>query len=31
MHRREVDDTVDLVKREMQLINEVDKPGSDVD
>lgn len=30
-HRKEIDDTVDLVKKEMVLIHEVDKPGSDVD
>lgn len=30
-HRKEIDDTVDLVKKEMFLIHEVDKPGSDVD
>ena len=29
-HRKHIDDVVDLVKQEMQLLNEVDKPGSDV-
>lgn len=29
-HRRHIDDVVDLVKQEMTLLNEVDKPGSDV-
>lgn len=30
-HRRHIDDQVDLVKKEMQLLNAVDKPGSDVE
>lgn len=30
-HRRHIDDVVDVVKNEMTLLNEVDKPGSDVD
>jgi kinesin family protein 2/24 len=30
-HRRHIDEVVDLVKQEMQLLNEVDKPGSDVE
>ena len=30
-HRRHIDDVVDVVKQEMQLLNEVDKPGSDVE
>ena len=30
-HRRHIDDVVDLVKQEMSLLNEVDKPGSDVE
>ena len=30
-HRRHIDDLVDLVKKEMVLLNEVDKPGSDVE
>jgi len=30
-HRRHIDDVVDLVKQEMGLLNEVDKPGSDVE
>ena len=30
-HRRHIDDVVDLVKQEMALLNEVDKPGSDVE
>lgn len=30
-HRRHIDDVVDLVKQEMVLLNEVDKPGSDVE
>ena len=30
-HRRHIDDGVDLVKQEMSLLNEVDKPGSDVE
>ena len=30
-HRKHIDDVVDLVKREMVLLNEVDKPGSDVE
>ena len=29
-HRKHIDDVVDLVKQEMQLLNEVDKPGSEV-
>lgn len=30
-HRKHIDDLVDLVKTEMSLLNEVDKPGSDVE
>ena len=30
-HRRHIDDVVELVKQEMALLNEVDKPGSDVE
>lgn len=30
-HRRHIDEVVDLVKQEMQLLNDVDKPGSDVE
>lgn len=30
-HRTHIDDVVELVKQEMMLINEVDKPGSDID
>lgn len=30
-HRKHIDDVVDLVKQEMVLLNEVDKPGSDVE
>ena len=30
-HRRHIDDVVDLVKLEMTLLNDVDKPGSDVE
>eukprot|EP01017_Pseudomicrothorax_dubius_P047286 TRINITY_DN846_c0_g6_i1.p1 TRINITY_DN846_c0_g6~~TRINITY_DN846_c0_g6_i1.p1 ORF type:complete len:741 (+),score=154.55 TRINITY_DN846_c0_g6_i1:67-2289(+) len=30
-HRSHIDDMVDLVKQEMLLLHEVDKPGSDVD
>ena len=30
-HRKHIDDVVDLVKQEMTLLNEVDKPGSDVE
>ncbi len=30
-HRRHIDDVVDLVKQEMSLLNDVDKPGSDVE
>ena len=30
-HRNHIDDIVELVKQEMLLINEVDKPGSDID
>lgn len=30
-HRHHIDDVVDLVKQEMSLLNEVDKPGSDVE
>lgn len=30
-HRRHIDDLVDLVKSEMVLLNDVDKPGSDVE
>jgi len=28
-HRQHIDDVVDLVKQEMMLLHEVDKPGSD--
>jgi kinesin family protein 2/24 len=31
VHRQHIDDTVELVKQEMMLLHEVDKPGSDVD
>ena len=30
-HRKHIDEIVDLVKQEMVVLNEVDKPGSDVD
>jgi kinesin family protein 2/24 len=30
-HRKHIDEVVDLVKNEMTLLNEVDKPGSDVE
>ena len=30
-HRQHIDDMVDLVKQEMMLLHEVDKPGSDVE
>jgi hypothetical protein len=30
-HRTHIDDVVELVKQEMLLINDVDKPGSDID
>jgi hypothetical protein len=30
-HRNHIDDMVDVVKQEMMLINDVDKPGSDID
>ena len=30
-HRRHIDEIVDLVKQEMVLLNDVDKPGSDVE
>ena len=30
-HRKHIDEVVDLVKNEMSLLNEVDKPGSDVE
>ena len=30
-HRTHIDDMVDLIKQEMMLLHEVDKPGSDVD
>ena len=30
-HRKFIDDTVDLVKKEMVLLHEVDKPGSNVE
>jgi kinesin family protein 2/24 len=30
-HRRHIDEVVDLVKEEMVLLNDVDKPGSDVE
>jgi kinesin family protein 2/24 len=30
-HRTHIDDIVEFVKQEMMLINEVDKPGSDID
>jgi kinesin family protein 2/24 len=29
-HRQHIDDLVDMVKQEMILLNEVDKPGSDI-
>jgi len=31
LHRQHIDDTVELIKQEMMLLHEVDKPGSDVD
>jgi len=31
LHRTHIDDTVELIKQEMMLLHEVDKPGSDVD
>lgn len=30
-HRKHIDDNVDLVKKQMSILNEVDKPGSDVE
>jgi kinesin family protein 2/24 len=30
-HRKHIDEVVDQVKEEMVLLNEVDKPGSDVE
>ena len=30
-HRKHIDDVVDVVKHEMSLLNDVDKPGSDVE
>ncbi len=30
-HRHHIDDVVDLVKQEMVLLHEVDKPGSDIE
>ncbi len=30
-HRKHIDEVVDLVKQEMALLNDVDKPGSDVE
>lgn len=30
-HRQHIDDVVDLVKQEMMLLHEVDKPGSDIE
>jgi hypothetical protein len=30
-HKQHIDDLVDLVKQEMMLLHEVDKPGSDVE
>lgn len=30
-HRVHIDDNVDVVKKEMLLLHEVDKPGSDVE
>lgn len=30
-HRQHIDDIVDVVKQEMILLNEVDKPGSDIE
>jgi kinesin family protein 2/24 len=30
MHRKHIDENVDLVKRQMMILNNVDKPGSDV-
>lgn len=30
-HRNHIDDMVELVKSEMMLLHDVDKPGSDVD
>lgn len=30
-HRKHIDDVVEFVKQEMLLLNEVDKPGSDVE
>lgn len=30
-HRQHIDDGVDLVKQEMMLLHEVDKPGSDIE
>jgi kinesin family protein 2/24 len=30
-HRQHIDDVVDLVKQEMMLLHDVDKPGSDIE
>ena len=30
-HRQHIDDVVDLVKQEMMILHDVDKPGSDVE
>jgi kinesin family protein 2/24 len=30
-HRKHIDELVDVVKGEMTLLNEVDRPGSDVE
>ena len=30
-HRTHIDDVVDLVKQEMMLLHDVDKPGSDIE
>lgn len=30
-HRKHIDNNVDLVKRQMSILNDVDKPGSDVE
>lgn len=29
-HRKHIDDSVDIAQKEMALLNEVDKPGSDI-
>lgn len=31
LHWKHINDNVELVKRQMSILNEVDKPGSDVD